>query len=64
MNGNVASKLVSAIASKLNGRKKLMIKSIYDEIIKDLYASAYNYCVISYQKKLENYFDDEKAKNL
>ena len=58
MNGNVASKLVKAIANKLNGRKKIMIKSIYEEIIKDFYSSAYNYCVISYQKKLEDYFDD------
>ena len=56
-------KLASSILSYLNESRKIKIQWIYQDIIQEMYVSAFNYCVLGYHDELELYLDDEEPKN-
>lgn len=62
--GSIANRLINAIVIQLNSKKKIKIHKIYEDIVRDLYTSAYNLCVMKYHDELEDYFSDEKPKNV
>lgn len=63
MNGNIVNKVIQGVVTLFNSNKKIKIHGIFENILRDLYISGYNYCVLGYHEKLEAYFDDEKPKN-
>ena len=58
VNGNIVGKLLSSIVCQLNAKKKLKLYRIHEDISRDVYVSAYNFCIIGYQDELERYFSD------
>lgn len=63
VNGSTASKMITSAAKHLNGGQKIKVYEIYESILSELYASAFNYAVMTYHNELEQYFSDENAKN-
>lgn len=63
LNGATALKVLSAASKKLSNQHKIKINEIYESILSQLYASAFNYSVMVYHNKLEAFFEDEEPKN-
>jgi hypothetical protein len=50
MRGNIADKILSATVANLNSNKKIKLPILYDNIMKELYVTAFNYCVMVYHE--------------
>ena len=46
------------MVTKFNAKKKLKMHAIYEEILKEVYISAFNMCIMSYHSELEEFFKD------
>ena len=58
INGKLVVKIINSAINDLNNRNKINIHQIFHSIMKELYNSAYSYCVMSYHSDLEVYFND------
>ena len=64
MRGKNARETVRGVVESLNKKKKIKIRIINEDMLRDYYVLAYSQSIMSYEEELEPYFKDEKAKNV
>ena len=63
LNGNIIAKIVKYVEKYTNKRQDFSLQSLYEQLIDDLYISAYNYCILTYHDEMEREFEDEQPKS-